>query len=87
MSRTIARLVAALGFGVGLGLDPNIAIVREPIATVPSRKSIKRRHVRARMGGHIPHQGTRECLRRVGGEAWARFKEADRVRRGLPPHK
>ena len=31
-----------------------------------------------------PHQGARECARRRGGEDWAKFRAADRVRRGLP---
>ena len=37
-----------------------------------------------RFGPYKPHQSTRECARRVGGEAWAAFKSADRERRGLP---
>lgn len=30
-----------------------------------------------------PHQGPRECARRIGGEAWANFRINDRKRRGL----
>lgn len=31
-------------------------------------------------------QGARECARRKGGQTWAEFKAADRVRRGLPSY-
>lgn len=32
---------------------------------------------------HLPHQGLRECSRRIGGAEWAAYKAADRARRGL----
>ena len=32
-----------------------------------------------------PHQSVRERTRRIGGEAWAKFKATDRANRGLPP--
>lgn len=32
-----------------------------------------------------PHQGVRECARRVGGTLWDSYRATDRVRRGLPP--
>ena len=33
----------------------------------------------------MPHQGKRECARRLGGSAWIAYRNADRQRRGLPP--
>lgn len=35
--------------------------------------------------GNLPHQSLRERARRQGGETWRKFKEADRIARGLPP--
>jgi hypothetical protein len=32
-----------------------------------------------------PHQNVRECARRIGGNTWRLYKEADRARRGLEP--
>lgn len=37
--------------------------------------------------GRCVPQGERECARRRGGQDWADFKAADRVRRGLPAMK
>lgn len=34
-----------------------------------------------------PHQGARECNRRIGGERWAMHKAVDRMQRGLSPEK
>jgi hypothetical protein len=38
----------------------------------------------AGLNRYRPHQSTRECARRIGGERWRFVKMADRARRGLP---
>lgn len=77
----IAAALLSIAAAVGIG----------PSDPVPKLKSAgagpERRRWFYRVGGWKPHQGPRECARRRGGQDWADFKAADRVRRGLPAMK
>lgn len=81
------KSLSAIMLALSTVLRPeDYALLSQPRHSVRSEPRHVGRHWRS-FGKYSPHQGTRECLRRVGGEAWARFKENDRVRRGLPPQK
>lgn len=49
-----------------------------------SLAGIEPRQRSVRGNRYRPHQGVRECARRVGGTAWLSYRATDRVRRGLP---
>lgn len=72
---SLAALIALCGFDAGEPGGDRTAFWSPPARRATSRPS---RPV------HQRHSQARERARRMGGDAWAVFKAADRARRGLP---
>jgi hypothetical protein len=83
-SHRLGLASALLGMAAALGIGPSVP---EPRLLKSAGAGPERRRWFYRAGGCKPHQGPRECARRRGGQDWADFKAADRVRRGLPAMK
>ena len=82
-SRPISIAAAFLGMAASLGIGPRVPEQRLKSAAYGP----ERRRWFYNASGCKPHQGPRECARRRGGQDWADYKAADRVRRGLPAMK
>lgn len=75
------RLLALAMLGASLA-----AIPTSPVANaVPEPRVPRRRPKGAPKGAHVPHQNVREAARRIGGQVWLDYRNADRKHRGLPP--
>ena len=80
---SLAAAIAALA-GAVIAKDPGGGLsTPRPVRKAPTR--IRQFRTRRSSAPQIK-QGARECARRQGGQAWADFKAADRVRRGLSPY-
>lgn len=81
------RLLALAMLGHALA-----AIPTSPVANAVPEPRVPRRGPKvvpvregARKSAHVPHQNVREAARRVGGQVWLDYRNADRKHRGLPP--
>lgn len=75
-----SRLLALALLGTTLA-----AIPTSPVAHAVPEPPPPRRAPGKRKRAHVPHQNVREAARRIGGQVWLDYRNAERKHRGLPP--
>lgn len=75
-----ARMLALALLGATIAAMPT-----SPVAGAVPEPTPPRRAPGKRKRAHVPHQNIREAARRIGGQVWLDYRNAERKARGLPP--
>jgi hypothetical protein len=90
IKRDLLGLALAIGFTASAAKmpQPHVTMNPRPEPRKKGKSGITRRLFARGYNRYakVP-QGERECVRRIGGQAYEEFKARDRVRRGLPAQK